>query len=219
MDNETTKNFIENIIDEDNEKNTYGKRVHTRFPPEPNGYLHLGHAKSICLNFGIAKKYGGLTNLRFDDTNPSKENTEYVESIKRDVKWLGFDWDDRMFYASDYFDKLYEYAKKLIRLGKTASMPMGKRSCAPRSIWPARTSICATPSFTVSSMLRITGRATSGASIRCTTSLILYRTPSNALHILSARWNLKPIVRCTTGSSKTGTIRKARNRGRSNLPA
>ena len=99
MDNETTKNFIENIIDEDNEKNTYGKRVHTRFPPEPNGYLHLGHAKSICLNFGIAKKYGGLTNLRFDDTNPSKENTEYVESIKRDVKWLGFDWDDRMFYA------------------------------------------------------------------------------------------------------------------------
>ena len=118
MDNETTKNFIETIIDEDNEKNTYGKRVHTRFPPEPNGYLHLGHAKSICLNFGIAKKYGGLTNLRFDDTNPSKENTEYVDSIKRDVKWLGFDWDDRMFYASDYFDKLYEYAKKLITLGK-----------------------------------------------------------------------------------------------------
>ena len=122
MDNETTKNFIETIIDEDNEKNTYGKRVHTRFPPEPNGYLHLGHAKSICLNFGIAKKYGGLTNLRFDDTNPSKENTEYVDSIKRDVKWLGFDWDDRMFYASDYFDKLYEYAKKLITLGKATSM-------------------------------------------------------------------------------------------------
>ena len=118
MDNGTTKNFIETIIDEKNKKNTYGKRVHTRFPPEPNGYLHIGHAKSICLNFGIAKKYGGLTNLRFDDTNPSKENTEYVESIKRDVKWLGFDWDDRMFYASDYFDKLYEYAKKLIRLGK-----------------------------------------------------------------------------------------------------
>ena len=118
MDNETTKNFIETIIDEDNEKNTYGNRVHTRFPPEPNGYLHLGHAKSICLNFGIAKKYGGITNLRFDDTNPSKENIEYVDSIKRDVKWLGFDWDDRMFFASDYFDKLYEYAKKLITLGK-----------------------------------------------------------------------------------------------------
>lgn len=118
MDTEVTKNFIENIIDEDNEKNTYGKRVHTRFPPEPNGYLHIGHAKSICLNFGIAKKYGGITNLRFDDTNPSKENTEYVDSIKEDVKWLGFDWDDRMFYASNYFDTLYEYAQKLIRLGK-----------------------------------------------------------------------------------------------------
>lgn len=118
MDNEITKNFIENLIDEDNESNTYGKRVHTRFPPEPNGYLHIGHAKSICLNFGIAKKYGGLTNLRFDDTNPSKENVEYVNSIKEDVKWLGFTWDDRMFYASNYFDKLYEYAVKLIQLGK-----------------------------------------------------------------------------------------------------
>ena len=118
MDNEITKNFIENLIDEDNEANTYGKRVHTRFPPEPNGYLHIGHAKSICLNFGIAQKYGGLTNLRFDDTNPSKEDVEYVNSIKEDVKWLGFTWDDRMFYASDYFDTLYQYAVKLIRLGK-----------------------------------------------------------------------------------------------------
>lgn len=118
MDNEITKNFIENFIDEDNESNRYGKRVHTRFPPEPNGYLHIGHAKSICLNFGIAKKYGGLTNLRFDDTNPSKENVEYVNSIKEDVKWLGFTWNDRMFYASNYFDQLYAYAVKLIKLGK-----------------------------------------------------------------------------------------------------
>lgn len=118
MDNEMTKNFIENIIDEDNEKNIYGKRVHTRFPPEPNGYLHIGHAKSICLNFGIAQKYGGITNLRFDDTNPSKEDVEYVNSIKEDVQWLGFTWDDRMFYASDYFDTLYDYAVKLIKLGK-----------------------------------------------------------------------------------------------------
>lgn len=118
MDNEITKNFIENFIDEDNESNRYGKRVHTRFPPEPNGYLHIGHAKSICLNFGIAKKYGGLTNLRFDDTNPSKENVEYVNSIKEDVKWLGFTWDDRMFYASNYFDQLYAYAVKLIKVGK-----------------------------------------------------------------------------------------------------
>lgn len=121
MDNEITKNFIENIIDEDNEKNTYGKRIHTRFPPEPNGYLHIGHAKSICLNFGIAKKYGGITNLRFDDTNPSKEDVEYVNSIKEDVQWLGFTWDDRMFYASDYFDTLYNYAVKLIKLGKATS--------------------------------------------------------------------------------------------------
>lgn len=118
MDKEITKNFIENLIDEDNASNRYGKRVHTRFPPEPNGYLHIGHAKSICLNFGIAKKYGGLTNLRFDDTNPSKENVEYVDSIKEDVKWLGFTWDDRMFYASNYFDTLYNYAVKLITLGK-----------------------------------------------------------------------------------------------------
>ena len=118
MGTEITKNFIENFIDEDNASNKYGKRVHTRFPPEPNGYLHIGHAKSICLNFGIAKKYGGLTNLRFDDRNPSKENTEFVESIKKDVKWLGFDWGDRLYYTSDYFDQIYEYAVKLIKLGK-----------------------------------------------------------------------------------------------------
>ena len=118
MGTEITKNFIENFIDEDNASNKYGKRVHTRFPPEPNGYLHIGQAKSICLNFGIAKKYGGLTNLRFDDTNPSKENTEFVESIKKDVKWLGFDWGDRLYYTSDYFDQIYEYAVKLIKLGK-----------------------------------------------------------------------------------------------------
>lgn len=111
-------NFIQDIIDEDNRTNRYGRRVHTRFPPEPNGYLHIGHAKSICLNFGIAEQNGGLCNLRFDDTNPSKEDTEYVESIKADVKWLGFDWEDRLFYASDYFDKLYEYAIQLIKMGK-----------------------------------------------------------------------------------------------------
>lgn len=113
-----TKNFIEEIIDNDNLTGKHGKRVHTRFPPEPNGYLHIGHAKSICLNFGLAKKYGGLTNLRFDDTNPVKEDTEYVDSIKEDVHWLGFDWDDREYYASDYFETLYEYAVKLIKKGK-----------------------------------------------------------------------------------------------------
>ncbi len=111
-------NFIRNIIEEDLRTNKYGGRVHTRFPPEPNGYLHIGHAKSICLNFGLAEEYQGLCNLRFDDTNPSKEEMEYVESIKEDVRWLGFDWEDREFYASDYFEQLYEYALRLIKAGK-----------------------------------------------------------------------------------------------------
>jgi glutaminyl-tRNA synthetase len=110
-------NFIEQIIEEDNKTGKFQQRVHTRFPPEPNGYLHIGHAKSICLNFGLAKKYGGKTNLRFDDTNPTKEDVEYVDSIKEDVKWLGFDWDAE-YYASDYFETLYEYAVKLINKGK-----------------------------------------------------------------------------------------------------
>lgn len=111
-------NFIQNIINEDAKTGKHGNRVHTRFPPEPNGYLHIGHAKSICLNFGIAAENGGLCNLRFDDTNPSREDVEYVDSIQEDVRWLGFDWGDRMFYASDYFPKLYEYAEQLILMGK-----------------------------------------------------------------------------------------------------
>jgi glutaminyl-tRNA synthetase len=110
--------FIRSIIVEDLRTNKYGGRVHTRFPPEPNGYLHIGHSKSICLNFGIAEDFGGLCNLRFDDTNPSKEDIEYVESIKEDILWLGFDWGDRLFYASDYFEQLYQYAVQLIRAGK-----------------------------------------------------------------------------------------------------
>lgn len=114
----TPSNFIQNMINEDFDTNRFGRRVHTRFPPEPNGYLHIGHAKSICLNFGIAAKNGGLCNLRFDDTNPAKEEVEYVDSIKADVKWLGFDWGDRMYYASDYFDQLHEYAVQLIKTGK-----------------------------------------------------------------------------------------------------
>src|SRR5574340_1049491 len=110
--------FIREIIVEDISNNKNGGRVHTRFPPEPNGYLHIGHAKSICLNFGVAKEFGGLCNLRFDDTNPSKEEIEYVDSIKEDVRWLGFDWEDRMFYASDYFEQLYQYSVKLVKAGK-----------------------------------------------------------------------------------------------------
>jgi glutaminyl-tRNA synthetase len=111
-------NFIKQIIAEHNRTGRFGQRVHTRFPPEPNGYLHIGHAKSICLNFGLAKEFGGLCNLRFDDTNPAKEDVEYVDSIKEDIRWLGFDWEDREFYASDYFETLYEYALKLVRDGK-----------------------------------------------------------------------------------------------------
>jgi glutaminyl-tRNA synthetase len=110
-------NFIDDIINEHNRSGRFESRVHTRFPPEPNGYLHIGHAKSICLNFGTAAKYGGMCNLRFDDTNPTKEDVEYVDSIQEDVRWLGFTWDDRMYFASDYFEQLYEYAVALIRKG------------------------------------------------------------------------------------------------------
>jgi glutaminyl-tRNA synthetase len=113
-----TKDFIREIIDEDIKTNKYSGRVHTRFPPEPNGYLHIGHAKSICLNFGIAEDYKGLCNLRFDDTNPTKEEQEYVQSIIDNVKWLGFDWEDRLFFASDYFTQMYEYALQLVKTGK-----------------------------------------------------------------------------------------------------
>lgn len=117
--NESTapNNFIKNIITEDLKIGKNDGRVHTRFPPEPNGYLHIGHAKSICLNFGLAQEFGGITNLRFDDTNPEKEEDEYVRSIQEDVRWLGFDWEDRLYFASDYFDKLYDFAVQLIKKG------------------------------------------------------------------------------------------------------
>jgi glutaminyl-tRNA synthetase len=110
--------FIRDAVGEDLRTNRFGGEVHTRFPPEPNGYLHIGHAKAICIDFGIAEDFGGLCNLRFDDTNPAKEEVEYVESIKEDIRWLGYDWGDRLFYASDYFERLYEYAVLLIRRGK-----------------------------------------------------------------------------------------------------
>jgi len=116
--NASSHDFIRDIIDEDTKKNKYEGRVHTRFPPEPNGFLHIGHAKSICLNFGIAEEYNGLCNLRFDDTNPVKEGNQYVRSIIEDVKWLGFDWENRLFYGSDYFNQMLEYAVKLVKSGK-----------------------------------------------------------------------------------------------------
>ncbi len=109
--------FVRTIVAEDCKTGKYGGKVMTRFPPEPNGYLHIGHAKSICLNFGIANEFGGKCNLRFDDTNPTKEDVEYVESIKEDIQWLGFSWEDREFYASDYFEQLYQWGEQLIRDG------------------------------------------------------------------------------------------------------
>src|SRR5512147_524584 len=115
--NEEPRDFIRDMVQADLARGLV-QGIVTRFPPEPNGYLHLGHAKSICLNFGLAAEYGGLCNLRFDDTNPTKEEAEYVESIQRDVRWLGFDWGERCYYASDYFGQLYEWAEQLVRAGQ-----------------------------------------------------------------------------------------------------
>jgi len=116
--NEKNRNFITDIIDDHNESGRFEQKVHTRFPPEPNGYLHIGHAKSIVLNFGVAEQYGGLCNLRFDDTNPAKEEQEYIDAIMEDVHWLGYDWGDRLYFASDYFDQLYDMAVELIKVGR-----------------------------------------------------------------------------------------------------
>src|SRR4051794_17708443 len=116
-DQESAGNFVRDIIEADNASNKFGGRVATRFPPEPNGYLHIGHAKSICLNFGIARDFGGTCNLRFDDTNPTTEDVEYVESIQEDIRWLGFEWS-ALHYASDYFERLYEIAVRLIEKGQ-----------------------------------------------------------------------------------------------------
>ncbi len=131
--------FIEQIVEEDLRTNKWDGRVLTRFPPEPNGYLHIGHAKSICLNFGLAARYGGLCNLRFDDTNPTKEEDEFVASIQEDVRWLGFDWENRLFYASDYFEQLYQWAEQLIRAGLACVRPDGRRDArVPRHADRAR---------------------------------------------------------------------------------
>lgn len=136
--NKTPVNFIHAIIDDDIRNGKHGSRVHTRFPPEPNGYLHIGHAKSICLNFGTALKYNGKCNLRFDDTNPVKEDVEYVDSIRYDVHWLGFDWEGREYYASDYFPQLYEFAEKLIQKGKAYVCELAAEQIAEQKGSPTR---------------------------------------------------------------------------------
>ena len=187
-------NFIEQIINEELEA---GKVtcVQTRFPPEPNGYLHIGHAKSMYVNFGTAERYGGKCNLFFDDTNPSKEKTEFVEAIRADIRWMGYRWEKEV-YASDFFDVIYEYAVRLIREGKAfvcdlsadeiretrgtltekrcgrGNTRTGKSASAPRSTWRRPTSTCAIPSSIASCTRRITARGISGASIPCTTSRI-----------------------------------------------
>jgi len=136
--NKAPTNFIHAIIEEDIRNGKNGGRVHTRFPPEPNGYLHIGHAKSICLNFGTTLKYGGKTNLRFDDTNPVKEDVEYVDSIRYDVHWLGFDWEEREYYASDYFPKIYEFAETLIQKGKAYVCDLSAEEIAAQKGTPTR---------------------------------------------------------------------------------
>ena len=170
-----SKNFIEQIIEKDLAEGVYDT-VHTRFPPEPNGYLHIGHAKSILLNSGLAAQYGGKFNMRFDDTNPTKEKSEFVESIKADVKWLGADYEDRLFFASDYFEQMYEGALKLIRKGKAYVSDLsademreyrGTLTEPRKSTCPRRTSICVIRSSIVWRICHIRTREINGVFIRC----------------------------------------------------
>ena len=259
-DTTSPSHFIRDIVAEDRRQNKNDGRVATRFPPEPNGYLHIGHAKSICLNFGLAAENNGVCHLRFDDTNPTKEDVEYVESIQEDVRWLGFDWHDKLFYASDYFEQLYQYAVQLIKAGKAyvcslspdemreyrgtltepgKDSPYRMRSVAenldlfermragefPEGAHTLRAKIdMASGNLNMRDpvMFRIlhashhrTGE--SGASTPCTTMRIACRMRSRASLTRSARWNLKTIVPCMTGSlthCRPGAIPS-----RSSLPA
>ena len=180
-------NFIEQIVEADLKAGKNGGRLSTRFPPEPNGYLHIGHAKAICIDFGIAEKFGGTCNLRFDDTNPVKEDVEYVDSIKEDIHWLGFDWGDRLYYASDYFPKLWDLAIRMIKEGKAYVDEQSSEEIARQKGTPTQPGIespyrnrsveenldlfermSETPSCTVSSSTRTTVRARSGTYIPCT---------------------------------------------------
>ena len=232
-----SSNFIYNIIDEDRKSGKHPEGVHTRFPPEPNGYLH----------FGTAEKYAGLCNLRFDDTNPTKEDTEYVDSIQEDIRWLGFSWGDRRYYASDYFEKLYEYARALIEKGLayvddltaeeirayrgTLTEPGRESPCRSRSVeenldifarmkageFPDGSHVLRAkiPSSTASRTPCITARAMPGASTRCTISRILCRTPSRRSRIPCARWSSRITGPSTIGSWKPWTSTRTRARGRS----
>src|ERR1039458_10292222 len=201
-------NFVRDIILEDLQTNKYQGRVHTRFPPEPNGYLHIGHAKSICLNFGLAAEFGGKTNLRFDDTNPCKEETEYVDSIIENVHWLGFDWEDRLFYASDYFGQLYQWAVQLIQTGKAYVCDLTAdeiRQYRGTPTEPGKESPYRNRSIEENLDLFTRMRAgefAAGASPRCTTTPTGRAIPWKASPTPSAPWSSKITARSTIGTSK-----------------
>jgi len=135
-----SRDFVRTIIDDDVKSNKHGGGIVTRFPPEPNGYLHLGHAMAICLDFGVAAEYAGRCHLRFDDTNPEGESVEYENAIQRDVRWLGFEWSDHLYYASDYFEQLYDFRTSISLAGcERGSSPTGRTCCGPGSTWRRRT--------------------------------------------------------------------------------
>ena len=235
-----SKNFIELAIDKDLAEGVYD-HVCTRFPPEPNGYLHIGHAKSILLNYGLSQEYNGEFHMRFDDTNPTKEKTEFVDSIKADIQWLGADWKDHLYYASDYFPQMYEAAVKLIKKGKAFVCDLSAeeiREYRGTLTEPGKESPYRNRS--VEENLDLFERMKNGefedgskvlrAKIdmaspninmrdpviyrvaRCTTSRIRSRTPSKALPILSVRWSLRTTVRCTTGLYASWNIQCRRAR-------
>ena len=217
---EDSRNFIEEIIDNDLAS---GKvtTVATRFPPEPNGYLHIGHAKSLCINFGIAQKYGGTCNLRFDDTNPCKEDQEYVDSIKKDIEWLGFKWDN-LYFASDYFVLSaivpWKRTSNCSTKCATANMLTAKKCFVPKLTWLPQTSTCATPSFTAYCTLHTTTAATSGAFTRCTTLRTPSRTHTKVSPTPFVRWSSRITAPCTIGLLLTATS-PLRCRNKSNLLA
>ena len=194
-----SKNFIEQEIDKDLAEGVYDT-VHTRFPPEPNGYLHIGHAKSILLNYGLSQKYNGKFNMRFDDTNPTKERVEFVESIKKDIEWLGADWEDRLFYASDYFEQMYEGAVKLIKKGKAYVSDLSAdeiREYRGTLKEPGKEDPYSTRS--VEENLELFENMKNGVFIQCMTLHIQLRMQLKELHTLFVHWNLRITDHFMTG--------------------
>ena len=192
-----SKNFIEQEIDKDLAEGVYD-HVCTRFPPEPNGYLHIGHAKSILLNYGLAQKYNGTFHMRFDDTNPTKEKTEFVESIKADIKWLGADWGDHLYFASDYFDTMYECAVKLIKKGKAYVCDLTAEQI--REYRGTLTEAGKNSPYRDRSIEEHTTiQVINGAFIRCMISLIRLKMQWKELHIPFVHWNLKTTDHFMTG--------------------